>query len=86
MNATEIAQKRKEEIEYSKARIEKKVKDMPDDKRVPGWKKRLSEYEKSMELIEFTLKTGRPVKLKGEETENGVTVNVPAGKLNAEGK
>lgn len=79
-----IAKKRKEEISYSRTRIERKIKDMPKDARVSAWEKRLSEYDQSMELIEFTIKTGKAVKLKGEESENGVVIAPPVGKLKME--
>ena len=86
MNFKEIAEKRKAEIEYSRKRIEGKIKANPDDSRVPAWKARLAEYDQSMELIEFTIKTGKKVLLKGEESDEGVSVVPPVGELSMEGK
>jgi len=78
----EIAQKRKNEIEYSKARIEKKLQDMPNDQRAEGWRKRLSEYAESLRLVNFTIETGRKVLFKGEQSEGGVQIDPPAGQMN----
>lgn len=82
--AQEIAQKRKDEILSATKRMQAKIK--AGHHRSEDYKKRLAEYDLSMELIEFTLKTGRTVKLKGEETAGGVVVSPSAGTLNMEGK
>lgn len=78
----EIAAKRKKEILYAKARIEKKIED--GHPRSDDLKKRLKEYETSLELIEFTLKTGRNVKYKEPQGEETI-VSPPAGDLSLRG-
>jgi len=81
----EIARKRKMEIEYSSKRILKKLNDSPKSIKAPLWQKRLEEYLLSMELIDFTIKTGRKVLLKGDEADGGLTISPPNGFLAAGG-
>jgi len=82
--AQQIAQKRIYEINYARKRIMAKIE--AKHPRTPDLIKRLEEYKKSMKLLEFTLETGRLVRLKGDETENGVTIEPPAGEITIEGK
>lgn len=84
MNAREIAEKRKAEIEYSSARIQAKIE--AGHPRSDDLEARLAEYNASMELIDFTIKTGRPVRLKGDPTDGDVSVSPPAGSMTLEGK
>ena len=79
-----LAAKRINEIQLATKRIQGKI----DAKhpRSEDLKKRLQEYSVSMSLLEFTLEMGRPVKLKGVESENGVTVAPPSGVIKVEGK
>ena len=81
--AQQIAKKRLEEISYSETRIQAKIE--AGHPRSKDLKKRLEEYAASRELCEFTLKTGRSVKLKGEESAGGVAIAPPAGEIGLEG-
>lgn len=78
----EIAQKRIDEIDYSTARIEAKIE--AGHPRKGDLEARLKEYALSRDLCEFSLKTGRRVRLKGDG--EGVEIAPPAGNLKMEGK
>lgn len=81
------AERRAGEILYAKERIERRLENNPGDPRAEDLKKRLKEYDESLEIIEFTIRTGRYVTLKGgEPSESDTVVNVPTGNVNLEGK
>lgn len=79
----QIALKRLVEIEYSAARMMRKISE--NHPRTEDLKKRLAQYQESIPLCESTLKTGRQILLKGKPTEKGVVVSVPAGAIDAAG-
>ena len=81
----ERAKSRINSVEYSKARILTKIKDLPNDPRQEAWKKRLTEYEKSLEHLAIELKHGRNFPIKGMPSENGVSVDIPTGEVKAKG-
>lgn len=75
------------QIAGAAARIERKLKDMPDDTRAPGWRKRLAEYALSMECINLTLKTGNMIYVSGAKPgANDTVINPPTAGLKMEGK
>lgn len=78
---------RADTILKAKAKIEKKLETMPDDPRCEGWKRRLSDYEKSLAVLEFTIRSGRYITLKtGEEPgEDDISIDVPVGGLALQG-
>lgn len=76
---------RKTSILASKFRIEKKLAEMPNDQRAEGWSKRLAEYDKSLEFLEIELKYGRPFKIKGNPSKDGVNVSPNTGQVSVNG-
>ena len=59
----ERTEARKSNILKCYDRIANKLKNEPDSVNAEAWKKRLKEYDASLECIEFTLKTGVYVKV-----------------------
>lgn len=81
------AERRAGEILYAKERIERRLENNPDDPRADDLKKRLKQFDESLEIIEFTIRTGRYVTLKGgEPSESDTVVNVPTGNVSLEGQ
>lgn len=75
------------QIAGAAARIERKLKDMPDDRRAPGWRKRLAEYQLSQECIALTLKTGNMIYVSGAKpSATDTVVSPPAAGMKMEGK
>lgn len=84
LNTTQIiALKRTVEINAATKRIQAKI--AAGHHRADDLKKRLEQYDVSMEALEIELKTGRPHKVKGLPTDGGVMVNIPPGALKMEG-
>jgi hypothetical protein len=90
MNKEQIIQRsqfRAAQIAGSAARIERKLKDLPNDQRAPGWRKRLDEYALSMECINLTLKTGNMIYVSGAKPNaTDTVVSPPAAGMKLEGK
>lgn len=59
----ERTKNRLSQVEHCRARIAKKVEQSPEDPRAEAWKARIAEYDKSLECINFTLKTGKYVRV-----------------------
>lgn len=75
------------QIAGAAARIERKLQDMPDDRRAPAWRKRLAEYQLSMECIALAIKTGRMVYVSGATPgENDTVITPPTAGMKLEGK
>ncbi len=96
MNVKEIAAKRVGEINYSIARIKRKIKTNPSRK--SDYEKRLAEYDISLKALDIELKTGISVRVNDKKQQAliaavglanptpGVTVSPPAGNINMVGK
>ena len=75
------------QISGAAARIERKLKDMPDDRRARGWRQRLAEYRLSMECIALTLKTGNMIYVSGAKpSATDTVVSPPTAGMKMEGK
>jgi len=90
MNREQVIERstfRKAQIEGSAARIQKKIDDMPDDRRVPAWRQRMEQYALSVECINLSLKTGSMIYVNGARpTAADTVISPPAANMKLEGK
>lgn len=64
-------------IATSKARIMKKLEDMPNDQRAERWRSRINEYDSEMKILSLEVQI---------EEIKGTVIGIPTGSLKMEGQ